>query len=461
MEDEFKDDISDLLLPNKSKVRYKKAWKEFYQFIKMEDMMGLYKPSLLDFQNYFIGQKEKGISPSTLWSTFSKLNACYQASFGSKLQSDMPSLILLLKRFNEGYQRKVAAAFSAEEIWLFLSKSHEGPTAYWLLRKAYTALMFCGGIRTEDAKNLTFGDIELIPEGYKVSHTPCKQRGEVVNKQFIVPLNTINPSACFGSHLKCYMDYAQVCLGDKLTKNTRLFLTCMKNGRLSSVPMGKNYLYAIPKDVAKSIGLDQTPYTGHSFKCTSATAMANAGASSLEMRTHFNWKDDATANKYIRESNRALSTIGSYFNQSVNTASGTVEYREPTSTLDESYYGGIANCFTSPNYEGQEIIGLENTMVLPEAPSSLTNEGNCLILPEGNQQIMDQTDQDPLNQDCGILTQAMMSAEIITPKVRRNVTSTVVSTNITHNKAETKKDSRPITINFNAPISGNLSLNFD
>ena len=44
----------------------------------------------------------------------------------------------------------------------------------------------------------------------------------------------------------------------------------------------------------------------------------------------------------------------------------------------------------------------------------------------------------------------MKTAEILTPLGKTNVTSTAV-----------KNGSRPVTINFNAPITGNLTIKFD
>ena len=72
--------------------------------------------------------------------------------------------------------------------------------------------------------------------------------------------------------------------------------------KYSKAPMGYKYLDKIPKDLAEALNLENpVGYTGHSFRRSSATHAADEGASSVEMRRHYNWKDDTIANKYIEE----------------------------------------------------------------------------------------------------------------------------------------------------------------
>ncbi len=47
-------------------------------------------------------------------------------------------------------------------------------------------------------------------------------------------------------------------------------------------------------------------YTGHSFRRSSATHAADAGANSDELSRHYNWKDNQTANKYLEQSKHQM-----------------------------------------------------------------------------------------------------------------------------------------------------------
>ena len=63
--------------------------------------------------------------------------------------------------------------------------------------------------------------------------------------------------------------------------------------------MGIHVLSKIPMDIAKFLRLsNKESYTGHAFRRSTASAMAESGATTSFMRTHFNWKSEATAMKY-------------------------------------------------------------------------------------------------------------------------------------------------------------------
>ena len=68
-------------------------------------------------------------------------------------------------------------------------------------------------------------------------------------------------------------------------------------------PMGKNYISNVGKDIASFLGLDfPERYTGHCFRRTSATQMANEGATVMEMRQTFGWENDKMPNVYVANS---------------------------------------------------------------------------------------------------------------------------------------------------------------
>ncbi len=65
--------------------------------------------------------------------------------------------------------------------------------------------------------------------------------------------------------------------------------------------MGRNYLSDTGKLLATALKLkDPESYTGHCFRCTSATAAANTGANTMELKHHFGWQQESTALKYTK-----------------------------------------------------------------------------------------------------------------------------------------------------------------
>ena len=59
-------------------------------------------------------------------------------------------------------------------------------------------------------------------------------------------------------------------------------------------------LGAIGKEVAAELNLpNPKTFTGHCFRHSSATAAANSGATSVDVKTSFGWKNEKTALQYI------------------------------------------------------------------------------------------------------------------------------------------------------------------
>src|SRR6266576_3636155 len=57
------------------------------------------------------------------------------------------------------------------------------------------------------------------------------------------------------------------------------------------------------QDIAKFLNLeDVTSYTGHSFRRSSATILANAGGDLLTLKCHSGWKSSTVAKGYIDDS---------------------------------------------------------------------------------------------------------------------------------------------------------------
>lgn len=292
------EDIIGNLLPKKSKKWYDNAWQSYCNYTDNEEEL-FTEDSFIIYFDFLRTQKE--YKSSTIWSTFSKLNECYRLKTGKKLQDSMPRLYLQLKSYNQGYQRKVAKVFTIEEIWTFLNKDLTAPKGFWLLRKAVTTIGFVCGLRMAEIRSLQFSSLKEDSEGIWVDFIGAKQRGEEESSRCLIPKNPTDPKRCFFTHLKAYLVHVKAELGDKA--EGPLFKTCTKGGGYTSAPMGINYLYKIPKTTAEVLELpNPSEYTGHSYRRSSATQMANSGANSAQIRRYYRWNSDSTANKYLDNS---------------------------------------------------------------------------------------------------------------------------------------------------------------
>jgi hypothetical protein len=111
---------SELMLdsyPAKSKIVYLKAYKNFEAFLKRN---GQYcsnvAPTELQVLNYFYFLKhEKNLAPTTLWSTYARINACVKRLYGFSLK-DFVRVTDVLKSYEGGYKVKKASIFTPQEV---------------------------------------------------------------------------------------------------------------------------------------------------------------------------------------------------------------------------------------------------------------------------------------------------------------------------------------------------------
>ena len=68
-------------------------------------------------------------------------------------------------------------------------------------------------------------------------------------------------------------------------------------------PMGRNTIGGTPKFIANFLGLaDPERYTGHCFRRSSTTVLADSGASLTTLRRPYRWKSDTVAHSCIEQS---------------------------------------------------------------------------------------------------------------------------------------------------------------
>lgn len=146
----------------------------------------------------------------------------------------------------------------------------------------------CGACRKDELLKMTIDDVEdkgsvLI---VKVPDTKTyNQRTFVVdNKDF----------------LALYRKY--VALRPNKSTTRRLFLN-YKNGRCTCQVVGTNTIGKIPTKIAEYLKLpDAKCFTGHCFRRSSATLLAESGADLVSLKRHGGWRSSTVAEGYIEDS---------------------------------------------------------------------------------------------------------------------------------------------------------------
>lgn len=67
----------------------------------------------------------------------------------------------------------------------------------------------------------------------------------------------------------------------------------------------------MPRETAEYLQIPNAKdYTGHSYRRTSGTLLADSGANEIEMLRHGNWKSMSSAKRYMAESTEQRKSIG-------------------------------------------------------------------------------------------------------------------------------------------------------
>ncbi|CAK1587693.1 unnamed protein product [Parnassius mnemosyne] len=167
------------------------------------------------------------------------------------------------------------------------------------------ALIFgvVGAFRREELGNITLKDIEAHGKMLLIKIPNTKNK---IPRSFVVE----------GDFLRIMQKYMNQ--RSQKAKTDRFFQNYQK-GKCTAQAIGINKSGNMPKEIATFLSLpDAEYYTGHSFRRTSATLLADSGANLTSLKRLGDWKSDKIAEGYIADSlNNKLET-GKKITQSIN-----------------------------------------------------------------------------------------------------------------------------------------------
>ena len=161
--------------------------------------------------------------------------------------------------------------------------------------KALILIGFAGGFRRSELVNISFEDVEFVPEGVKILIKKSKtdQSGEGIIKAIPYFNNT---EFCPVITLQKYIKFQ-----DKNKDEDRIF------------PISDRSVALIIKRYAKKAGLDSSKYAGHSLRSGFATTAAEFGAEERNIMAMTGHKTTQMVRRYIHEAslfkNNALNKI--------------------------------------------------------------------------------------------------------------------------------------------------------
>lgn len=305
IEEEAENVISGLV-PAKSGAKYELAFRRYEQWCLSKNIKDITneKALLVYFQELSNSQK-----PSSLWCYYSML----KTEISIKKRIDIKkyvNLTALLKNKAKGYKPKKSRVLSREDTVRFLQTA--GNEKYLCMKVSHIHTVLCvflvltynnfqvvlifglaGGCRREELTFLRTSNV--IDEGvcFRVVIPDTKTN---TSREFFITVGNI-----VGINLvETIRNY--VGLRPKNCSNDRFFLA-YRTGRCTNQPIGINTIGSMPKIIAEFLGLPNAKeFTGHCFRRTSTTILANAGADLRDIKRHGGWRSDSVAEGYIQTS---------------------------------------------------------------------------------------------------------------------------------------------------------------
>lgn len=249
--------------------------------------------------------------------------------------SNFPKLTAFIKKLNVGHHPTQSKVLTKEEVDRFMI---EAPTNQYLLIKVIALLGIAGGCRREEIYNLTMDNVEdtgtQLVVHIEQTKTNIRRVFTVINGDGVLYLDIFRQ----------YYNLRKDIPGKPLLLNYR-------QGKCVSQRAGIHTVGGAPKKIAEFLKLEHPEkYTGHCFRRTSSTFLANAGADISILKRHGGWKSNTVAEKYVEESIENKTKIarmiqgGETFvqvlQQNQSTSASTKEKEEASSLI----ISGNSNC---------------------------------------------------------------------------------------------------------------------
>lgn len=161
----------------------------------------------------------------------------------------------------------------------------------------------------------------------------------------------------------------------------RFFLN-FQNGKCTMQPIGRNKFLGIPKLIATYLDLPNSEqYTGHSFRRTSATLLADAGGDMTMLKRHGGWRSTSVVEGYVENSVNNKRKIGALISDQINAVSTDVtEMQSTTVTLISSQKQSLTHNAVAIAKENLAVDNINN------AQSIDTNDNSDILEPPRKKQ---------------------------------------------------------------------------
>ena len=314
--------------PVKSKLVYLKAFKLFEKFLKSKNQWEPNVcPSDLQVLNYFYYlRNDLKWAPTTLWSTYARINAVMKRLFGVSLNS-YSRVGDVLKSYECGHKVKRAGIFTPQQIEDFVTDP-ELSSKYWLVRKVVCLIGYYGGFRNIELKSLKFENCEVDQMGYWFQFARSKQRGRLEETSICVPRRQPDWIPVVSDSSRVGLDFDPASLIDLYLAEVQADLLCsreelkgdffrathgLKGQKFTKLPLGKNTIGRVGVQVATELCLAKPEiYTGHCWRRSCGTSASDSGVNVTTLMAMMGWSNPKTAMVYVKKSRMTSLSMSLY-----------------------------------------------------------------------------------------------------------------------------------------------------
>ena len=318
-------------LSEKSKKIYERYQRIYRTFLKLYD----HDPLNCDTLGSFFFLMGYYYSGSSMWTMYSAIRSWYGVEYNVEVKN-WPNIIMEMKAITKNHVSKKAKVFTKKEmakIFRELKKqidegeNHENHEIRWESNKARTIyvgihIAYYGLCRIDDLMKISTSDLHRLENDHGESYYMVKYEAKIydqnegeTNQSKQVKEKRKNTVEPFTFNLPTYVTQDI----DKLLEMTpekywdkRLIKNANKNARNNGVysqGKSKNQMAQWGKNLAREIlGKDDADeYTGHCWRRTGATCLADEGITEIALKRAGHWSSAKTALGYVNQSTKARS----------------------------------------------------------------------------------------------------------------------------------------------------------
>ncbi|KAJ8685475.1 hypothetical protein QAD02_021268 [Eretmocerus hayati] len=345
--------IRNNLLPKKSAARYTSAYEAFMEWMRKNRATKLTENTLLVYMTELAETKK----PPTSWSTWSML----RTSFNLKHNFDIKLFInvqVFLSRCMKGYKAEKSAVFTWDNFQDFLLSDDN----VYLLMKVLLIFGIFGAMRTAEMVNLKVHEVQRII---------TQEESGVEDMKFVVYINDTKTdiSRAFvvgGEYVKWIDKYVKARKDG--TPDDRFFVR-YERGECVRQVVGKNWIRGVPQKIASYLLLPKPEsFTGHCYRRTAATCLANTGANLAMLQELGGWKSAAVAQGYVQDSFFSKNLIFDKMNTSKRL------HAPPITAAREGSADKIPKVPNRPRKTARNVVTTKSREDLPLVPDDFHSE---------------------------------------------------------------------------------------